>query len=211
MGAGVKLLNKILDENGPKGVITFVAIGDHYMKAGKILRFDLLGKLKKDQVRFRSELEKQGFDVENLHQYATPDGDVLVKELKRPMMTRKDFLHIGVGGFLAAAWGGLAATDIADKMAGDKEEPKEETPAPSSFIEKTRATKKFLEGWPADLAEIGISVWLVNDAIGHWLTISKEWEEDQFEEVSNAVDAASEVLGIKPPLSISIKRDSVAR
>ena len=206
MGGGVQLLNKILDEKGPKGVIAFVAIGDHYLKAGKILRFDILGKLKKDQMRLRSELKKVGFDVEHNDQYQVPEGEVLVDELKRPLMTRQDFLRIGVGTYLGAVWGGYGAASLIERAAGGKKEEHEEDKSPNATARNARMVGRFLEGWVGDLAEIGIGVWLINDGLEHWQTIARQWEEEKFEEVSNAVDAAAEVLGIKPPLEVRIDR-----
>lgn len=212
MAAGVKMLNHILDKSGPKGVIAFVAVGHHYLKSGKILRYDLEGKLAKDQQKLRAEFKRAGFDVENNDDYQIPEGKELTQSLGPVTMSRRQAIGLIFPTALSAAWTAKATASLADR-ALNPEEHAADTAVPKSggLSGSISALHRFLSGVPYDLTELGLSYWLINESYNDWKNLKKDWEHDTFEEVSNAVDAACDVLGIKPELRVEIARPAASR
>jgi hypothetical protein len=212
MAAGVKILNHILDKSGPKGVIAFVAVGHHYLKSGKILRYDLEGKLGHDLQKLQKELMRAGFDTQNNHEYTAPDGKELTQALGPVTMSRRQAVGLIFPTALSAVWTAKATSSLADRALNPQSHTAEAAPATSGGLAGgVNALYRFLSGVPYDLTELGLSYWLINESYNDWKNLKKDWEHDTFEELSNAVDAASDVLGIKPELRVEIARPPMRR
>lgn len=200
---GVRMLNHVLDEGGPKAVIAFVAVGRHYLKEGKILQFDF-ARMKREQETLRRNLrahDSEQFQPGEVEEYQIPSPEKLQQGLRGRPMNRLGFCKTIIGLGCATAWGVPGLIDTIDRAAtGGKQEPKDERNGPQ-WLKTIRPVSTYFHGLPGELAEIGISAYFIIDAMNHF---GKEWKEQQFEEISNAVAIAADVLGIQPELHYTV-------